>query len=390
MLRAVLRLLELGDVKAMTDLFAGRDADTDPNALKARIKAIRRLSAKGNAGAFALAEVVEDTRWDSFALRWWLLKLAIKTGAANLEKENYTALLSRIPADDNEGQLALEGLRNYGRDVSELDRMLLAERERMTPGKAARVVTRHSEAARFVVNIGCHDGKWKDPCYELYADGWPGIAVDAAEHPALSVNLPSPDVRKLQNTLVTPENAVRILADAGCPQHFSLLKIDIDSFDGPILKSLLGAYAPDLIYIEVNPEIPPPIAFTVEFDPRYTDSSYGGFSGCSSGYVLDVAGPHYDLLSLDSLGFSTSQDILLVHSDYTSLFTENGAPIDLVESFRSARPIRFSFWDMGVDSRPWRSIEDHREMATTIWDACCNASIGRFGRVLPFELHSRS
>jgi hypothetical protein len=46
------------------------------------------------------------------------------------------------------------------------------------------------------------------------------------------------------------------------------LKIDIDGFDGPVLAATLeSGYRPNLIQVEINPEIPPPLEFSVMYTP---------------------------------------------------------------------------------------------------------------------------
>src|SRR5215471_10420195 len=111
------------------------------------------------------------------------------------------------------------------------------------------------------INIGCGDGRTKDPCYELFRQGYPGLALDAVEHPRLRRNLPQPDVRKVLGVELTPANIAEVLRDEGCPSAPILLKVDIDSFDGPLLEAALASFEPDVIHIEVNPDFPPPLKF---------------------------------------------------------------------------------------------------------------------------------
>ncbi len=60
-----------------------------------------------------------------------------------------------------------------------------------------------STATNFAVNIGVGDGKsCSDPVYPLYQMGYGGLAIDGAADPALFVNLPSPSIRKLTNTIL--------------------------------------------------------------------------------------------------------------------------------------------------------------------------------------------
>jgi hypothetical protein len=54
--------------------------------------------------------------------------------------------------------------------------------------------------------------------------------------------------------------------------------LDIDGYDYFVLERIMEAYRPSLICAEINEKIPPPIKFTVKWDPAYrwaTDHFYG-------------------------------------------------------------------------------------------------------------------
>ena len=239
----------------------------------------------------------------------------------------------------------------------------------------------------YVVNLGCRDGKVKDPCYELYRRGHPGLAVDAGDFPQLHVNLPQPDVRKLLNTKLTPDNVVDILRREGCPPRPALLKIDIDSFDGPLLAAALDGIEPEVIRIEVNPDFPPPLRFAVEYDPDYAHSGTAGFFGCSLSYVLSVCRPRgYELLEIDFSKPKRGQDALLVAERLLGLFGVE-PPVDERDLFLREP---YGGWrglvEIGVDTRAWRSRTDFEALAVEARAACAAASLHRSGRVTPFLL----
>jgi tetratricopeptide (TPR) repeat protein len=248
---------------------------------------------------------------------------------------------------------------------------------------AAHVV----ESSRYVVNIGCGDGKTKDPCYELFRQGYPGLAVDAVEHPRLRRNLPYPDVRKVLGTPLTPANVVDVLRQAGCPRAPILLKIDIDSFDGPLLEAVLAGFEPDVIHIEVNPDFPPPLKFAIQYDPRYSPSGRAGFFGCSVAYVTSISRPAgYELLQIDFSHPTTGQDAILVKRQYLALFGVE-APVDERELFLK-QP--FGGWrglaEIGIDTEAWRAETDFQSLLEKAREACVAASVYRTGTVHPFHL----
>jgi tetratricopeptide (TPR) repeat protein len=257
----------------------------------------------------------------------------------------------------------------------------------------AEVVRKINEAfpddsGRYVVNFGCRDGKMKDPCYELYRDSYPGLAVDAADDlPELFTNLPQPEVRKLIGTLITPANVADLLRREGCPARPALIKIDIDSYDGPVLEAALTAIDPDVIHIEVNSEFPPPLRFTVQYDVRYRHSWKAGFSGCSVSYVTSICRPRgYELLELDFTNPHDRGNAILVKERYLGLW-DVSPPVDerklfLREPYHAGRGLT----DIGIDTAAWRDEHDFQELLSEAWDACVAASLQRFGVVLPFML----
>jgi tetratricopeptide (TPR) repeat protein len=241
----------------------------------------------------------------------------------------------------------------------------------------------------FVVNIGCRDGRsMDDPCYELYQRGFPGLAVDGDDFPALFSNLPQPEVRKLLNTMITPANAVEILRREGCPNGPALLKIDIDGLDGVVLKAILAGFEPDVIQMEVNPAIPPPIEFAVEYDRRFIHGGDSGFFGCSVSYVVSLCRPlGYELLQLDLSKPPRQQDVIVVSERYLGLFGVE-APVDERALFMQepAYTRRKGFRQVGGDPVAWRELKDYDRLLDEVRTACRAASVARSGVVLPFHL----
>ena len=243
------------------------------------------------------------------------------------------------------------------------------------------------DAQSYVVNIGCRDGKgWEDPCYELYRNGYAGVAIDAGDFPDLHRNLPQPEVRKLLNTPVTPANVAQLLAGAGCPRRPSLLKIDIDSFDGVVLAAALERFEPSVIQIEVNPEIPPPLRFAIEYHPRYRHSGKAGFFGCSVAYLTGLCRPlGYELLEIDLTDPPLRQDAILVKREYLSLW-DVALPVDERELFLREPVAAGGFKQIGVDSAAWRDRTDYRALLEEVRAACEAGSLARSGEILPFIL----
>ena len=250
------------------------------------------------------------------------------------------------------------------------------------------------ESSRCVVNLGCGDGKTKRALLRApYKRGYGGLAVDAVEHPRLRRNLPQPEVRKVVGTELTPANVVDLLEREGCPCEPILLKIDIDSFDGPLLEAALAGFEPDVIHIEVNPDFPPPLKFAVQYDPRYSPSGRAGFFGCSVAYVTSIARP--PATSSCEIDFShptRGQDADAREEAVSPPLRARGSgsrgrtravPGAAVRWL--ARTRRNRSRHRGVADEP-----DFQALLSKAWDACVAASVHRSGSVLPSSSACRS
>lgn len=156
---------------------------------------------------------------------------------------------------------------------------------------------------RFAVDIGAGDGETMSNSYALFAAGWEGLAAewDGGKFARLAYRYAGFPGARLARARVTPENVLGLLAAAEAPREFGFLSLDIDSFDHFVLERLLTAYRPSLICAEINEKIPPPLKFSVKWDPahHWAQDHFFGQSlsmlddlGKRQGYVL--AGLEYN------------------------------------------------------------------------------------------------
>ncbi len=130
------------------------------------------------------------------------------------------------------------------------------------------------------VDIAAGDGISMSNAYALFRKGWRGLAVeyDPGRFASLARSYRHlPDVN-LAKCKVTPENVVSLLKANQLPRDFGLLNLDIDGYDFFVLEQMLKEFRPSLICVEINEKIPPPIKFTVKWNPDYfwkTDHFYG-------------------------------------------------------------------------------------------------------------------
>jgi hypothetical protein len=98
---------------------------------------------------------------------------------------------------------------------------------------------------------------------------------------------------------VTPDNVVQTLRGHGTPADFAFLNLDIDGYDHFVLAALLEEFRPALICAEINESIPPPVKFTVLYDPAYVWAE-DHFYGQSLSKLDELAGAcGYALVELD-------------------------------------------------------------------------------------------
>lgn len=124
----------------------------------------------------------------------------------------------------------------------------------------------------FCVDVAASDGSTMSNTLALFKRGWAGLSVEM--DPLLFRDLASTHVRfpgsALSRGRVTPDNICGLLHAAGAPREFGFLNLDIDGYDFFVLERLLQEFRPSLICAEINEKIPPPLKFTVTYDPAYT------------------------------------------------------------------------------------------------------------------------
>ncbi len=130
------------------------------------------------------------------------------------------------------------------------------------------------------VDIGALDGITMSNTFSLFKSGWKGLAIECESHKFLELAYHYRDLGlvALSKCKVTPDNVCQLLKAHGIPVDFDFLSLDIDSYDYFVLEQILQNYRPALICTEINEKIPPPLKFTVKWDPDFVwteDHFYG-------------------------------------------------------------------------------------------------------------------
>jgi hypothetical protein len=159
----------------------------------------------------------------------------------------------------------------------------------------------------FFVDIGAANGvSWSNTCL-LAMQGWKGLSVEynSEEFAELAEEYKCFSGINLSRCMVTPDNVVSLLNTNQVPREFGVLSLDIDSYDYYVLEEILKAYRPCIICTEVNHIIPPPIKFTVKWDPKYNWNNQDNCHG----------------QSLSQLNFlATKYDYGIAHLEFNNAF----------------------------------------------------------------------
>ena len=143
-----------------------------------------------------------------------------------------------------------------------------------------------------------------------------------------------------------------------------------------------------MIQIEVNPAIPPPLKFAIQYDPRFKHGGGIGFFRLLCLVPrLAVSSPRLRAAPGRSRRDRLArQDAILVKQEYLSLFGVEGGPVDERALFMQEPAAAGNFREVGVDSTVWRNEPDPHALLSDVWDACVAASVKSRGEVLPFIL----
>ena len=135
--------------------------------------------------------------------------------------------------------------------------------------------------SRIAVDVGAGDGRTGSNTLALFKSGWRGLSLEFDSRKAYKLarlyqDLPEVFSCRLR---VTPGNILPLLAAYEIERDFSVLSLDIDSYDYWVLDAILSRYRPCIVIAEINEKIPPPIKFRVSFDPAFQlRSHFFGFS----------------------------------------------------------------------------------------------------------------
>jgi hypothetical protein len=146
----------------------------------------------------------------------------------------------------------------------------------------------------FVIDIAASDGFTQSCTLGFFRrEDWSGLAVEMEpiKFSILSFLYSNFPNARLARTRVTPKNIKSLFDTYEVPRDFSILNLDIDSYDLFVIEEMLKSeYKPKIISMEVNEKIPPGIFFTVNYDDNHFWQA-DHFFGCSIDAATSVVKP---------------------------------------------------------------------------------------------------
>jgi len=157
---------------------------------------------------------------------------------------------------------------------------------------------------RFCVDIGASDGlRNSNTALLLRERGWTGLLVEGSSYRYRRLQNHYGEAAKVQlrHVQVQPDAVEDLFAEAGVPENFDLLSIDIDGNDYWIWRAI-GRYSPSIVVIEYNPYYTPPERWVMCFNPGHAwdGSTYYGASLESLYHLGKDKG--YELVCCDDMG----------------------------------------------------------------------------------------
>ena len=152
---------------------------------------------------------------------------------------------------------------------------------------------------KFYIDIGSSNEPNLDPNIVRDSDLTILCECDAIKHPCTTLGeISTREHVHFIRDKVTPSNVVDLISNITKNIEPKFVDIDIDGYDFFVLEALLKKMTPTIIMAEINEKIPPPIKFTVKYDPNYwwDTSHFYGMSLSKLYELLDRYG--YDLINL--------------------------------------------------------------------------------------------
>ena len=169
------------------------------------------------------------------------------------------------------------------------------EKQISTAWQLQDIITHLPPTTPFLLNIGAasSSGGIYDPTHPLLTapnSSFGALLIDPNANPDFFSAYPRRSNIRIVHDYIWSESIVSdILIKYNVSKDFTLLKVDVDSYECSLLDAILRAdYRPQLIHTEFNPIFPPPVIFMPIYHPATKNdwkpplwANIGPFYGCS-------------------------------------------------------------------------------------------------------------
>jgi len=118
----------------------------------------------------------------------------------------------------------------------------------------------------YLVEFGAHDGiNMSNSRYLIKEKNWSAFLIEGDKrfYATLSNLYQGYSRVKTQETFITPENIDDLFTQAGVPEDFDLMSIDIDSIDYHVWEGL-NKFTPKIVIVEYNSTVPADVEYIVD------------------------------------------------------------------------------------------------------------------------------
>lgn len=209
---------------------------------------------------------------------------------------------------------------------------------------------------RSCVEICAGNGRQCNTANLIINHGWWGHLFDGdelhvrsgraffAKHPDTSLHPP-----RLEQAWVTAENVNDLMRESGVTGAIDLLSLDIDGMDYWVWKAL-KVIDPSVVVCEIHNPIPPDLALTVPYDPKFTFES-ADYRGASLAAMCKLGREKgYRLIGTHRFGFNA---FFMKNGVGDKLFPEVEPAACLNDPF--SRHAREKRWP-GVKDKAWQAV----------------------------------
>lgn len=198
--------------------------------------------------------------------------------------------------------------------------------------------------SEFVIDIGAHDGVSFSNSYDLLKRlNWKGLMIEPdRERIALMLRNYKGFTQQIDIVCgyAAPSSFHHLVKAFDIPKESGFVSIDIDSFEYELTDEVLKCISPELICIELNERIPPPVKYALLYEKNRVFGDLTTIGGCSIQLMHDLLHRH---------GYAT------IELHYNNLFAVPQKNLPLIKHLGYEDKNAEELWSDGFLNKPDRN-----------------------------------